>query len=74
MDFHEQRARDLIRAETRPRAVDIAHKTRGILTRYVSSRRMQSEGATVTKVLWGRVALTVGALALLVLGAVRALH
>ncbi len=74
MDFHEQRARDLIRSETRPRAVNIAQKTRGILDRYVSSRRLQAEGTPVTSLHWGRVLLALGAVGLLVLGAARILH
>jgi hypothetical protein len=74
MDFHEQRARDLIRSETRPRAVSIAQRTRGVLDRYVSSRRLQAEGGTVTSVRWGRVLVALGALALLMAGASRLLH
>jgi hypothetical protein len=73
MDFHEERARDLARAETRPRAIESGKKTRGLLDRYVSSRRMQSRGDPVTRILWGRIAITLGGLILLVVGIVLAL-
>lgn len=74
MDFHEQRARDLIRAESRPRANEIARNTRGLLDRYVSSRRMQANGETVTQVLWGRILAVAGVVGLAVLGVAHALR
>jgi hypothetical protein len=70
MDFHDQRSRDLIRSEGRPKALDVARKTRGLLTKYVSSRRMQVAGEPTVTILWGRIVLTgvavIGGAALLV--------
>ncbi len=74
MDFHEQRSRDLIRSESRPRALDVARKTRGILGRYVSSRRLQVNGEPTTQILWGRVLLAGGVLVLGVFLLVHALR
>lgn len=74
MDFHEQRSADLRRAASRPRALEAAGKTRGLLSRYISSRRAPAGTEPVIRIRWGRVVLAIAGLGLLVLGAVRVLR
>ena len=75
MDLHEQRARDIARAESRKNVFAGAQKTQGILSEYVSSRQTaQTPGPPVTRILWGRVILALVALALLVYGVVAAVR
>jgi hypothetical protein len=70
MDFHEQRTRDLARASSRSRAIELARRTRGILSRYVQARQAPP-GATVTKILWGRILVAAALLALVAFAAAR---
>ena len=75
MDFREQRSGDLNRAATRAGALHGAAKTRGLLERYVSSRRAPAVGVEpVTQILWGRIALSLAGVAVVVLGLVLAIR